>query len=74
MYLLYFNESARTLKLKKAPKHLLDFPYEKEVKKYNENLYICLERKTLKEFAEEMKQQWIEELEQQLEELKNSKI
>lgn len=45
-----------------------------KVQEYNQYWYICTNLKNLKEKAELIKEKWIEELEKEIEEIKNIKI
>jgi len=66
MYTLYHNKPTNTLQVNKAKKALQDLHYTDEVTLFNNNYYLCAKRKPLVEKAEEIKQSWIEECEQQL--------
>jgi hypothetical protein len=66
MYILYFNKSERKIKVSKAHKSLLNLNYTEKVTQYNDCYFYCSERKPLKEKAKEIKQNWIDELEEGL--------
>lgn len=75
MYTLYFDKNKAELKLTKASKGMQKFvKYTEEATRHNSCCYVCLNRKPLKELAESMKQEWINETEDILEKCKNIKI
>lgn len=45
-----------------------------KVTRHNDIIYVCLHRKPLKEKATEIKDQWIKDIEKELEEVKNTII
>ena len=77
MYTLYHDKDNSIIKITKATKamqNLVGRDYTDEVTFYNNNYFLCLLRKPLKEKAIEMKQEWLEEAENRVQLIKNIKI
>ena len=66
MYTLYHDKSMGIIKVKKASKGLQKCTYTDDVTYYNNNYYLCSKRKSLVEKAKEIKQSWVEEIEEKL--------
>lgn len=75
MYTLYFKKKDCTLLIKpiKNDSRLLAQCTD-EVTVFNDCYLLCNDRKKLKQKAEELKEKWIKELEEELQKLKNMKI
>lgn len=74
MYTLYVSKSEKKLEVKKAKKVLQNLEYRDHVTRYNNCYYICLKRAPLMEKAKEIKNNWITELEEELNALKAIEI
>lgn len=74
MYTLYFNRRLKEVKVKKANKGNLKFPYSENVTKYNDCYYTCLTRKPLVEKANEIINDWINEINEELKIIESIKI
>ena len=74
MYILYFNKSERKIKVSKAHKAFLNLNFTDKVAQYNDCYFYCSDRKPLKEKGKEIKQNWIDELEEALFSTKEIKI
>ncbi|MFK4167216.1 hypothetical protein ACI2LM_13300 [Paenibacillus lautus] len=70
MYTLYHSRKEKVIQVKKARKALQDLEYTEEVTRYNDCYYICLKRDPLMQKGREIKEQWIAELEEELNLLK----
>ena len=66
MYTLYHNKRERIIEVKRASKGMSSCTYTDKVERFNECYYTCLKRKPLVEKAKEIKQSWIEELEEEI--------
>lgn len=73
VYTLYIEKPTK-LKVMKARKVLQDLDYTDEIKKYNDNLFYCSNRKPLVDKANEIKEEWIIEIKEQLINIENIKI
>lgn len=75
-YTLLVDWKKKTLKLSKptAGMRTPDVIYTDEIKRYNDSYFICLKRKPLKEKAEQIKAEWIRDLEDQLQTVRDLKI
>lgn len=80
MYQLYVNkkEYGNKYELKVKPLQAAfkkrDFVITDEIMRHNNNYYFCKNRKSLIEKAKQIKQEWINEVEQELGKLKDIKI
>ena len=76
MYNLYFNKEKVELKIKKVSNEgsRLRSNYPSIPTQFNDNYWICLERKPLKEIARRIQTEWRIEAEQRLSAIKNLKI
>ena len=74
MYTLYHDKSKKEIKVSKAKKVFQNLNYTDDVTRYNNCYYICKTKKPLVEKAEEMKRNWIDELEEQLNKLNEIKF
>ncbi|OPH61768.1 hypothetical protein BC351_00570 [Paenibacillus ferrarius] len=76
MYNLYINKTEGKIEIKPLRKVFqnLSSTITEEVTRYNEVYYFCTKKKPLVEFAEQKKQEWIIELENELIKLKNIQI
>lgn len=74
VYTLYFEKSRKILKVTKARVGMSNLVYEEEAKRHNDCYFICLKRKPLVLKAKELQRQWIEELEQEIKEVKAIEI
>ncbi|MGL4801966.1 MAG: hypothetical protein ACRC18_06845 [Cetobacterium sp.] len=74
MYQLWHDKNKQEMLL--APMEVYGHKYiiPGKVTVFNQNHYICDDRKILREFAKELKQKWIEELEYKLEKANQMKI
>ena len=66
MYTLFVSKKERVIEVKKAKKILQDLQYTDEVSRFNDCYWLCAKRKPLIAKANEIKQQWISELEVEL--------
>lgn len=80
---LYHMKDSRVLKIERhdKPKFTVKRTVEKEnqyqndeVVSFNDRYYICKDRKKLKQFALELKDEWIEEAQLKLKQLEDIKI
>lgn len=75
MYELYHSRREKKLEIKPSKnKPFKEDCVINEVATYNDCFYLCSDRKLLKKKAEEIKSEWIEEAEKELEQLKEIKI
>jgi hypothetical protein len=76
MYNLYISRIEGKIEINPLRKvfHNLSDTITNEVTRYNDVYYFCTSRKSLVEFAEQMKQGWINELEDELSKIKNIPI
>lgn len=76
MYNLYFDKKEVELKIKKVTGmgSRLQEEYPVEPKQYNDCYWICLERKPLKELAQQIKSEWLHETETLLEKIKTLNV
>jgi hypothetical protein len=74
MYILYFKRSEKTIKVSKARKTFQHLNFTEEVVRYNDCYYMCANRKPLVEKAQEIKREWILELEDELNSIEQIKI
>jgi hypothetical protein len=74
MYTLYHNKRESIIEVKKATKGMSHCTYTDDVAYYNDCYYLCTKRKPLVEKANEIKQSWIDELEQKLADVAAIKI
>ena len=74
MYSLYHNKEDNEIEVKKAHKALQNVKYKEEITRYNSYYYLCLHRKPLIELANQMREAWIKEYEDKINDLKNLKI
>jgi len=74
MYTLYHRKSERIIEVKKAKKIFQNLEFTEDVKEFNDCYYICSKRKPLVEKANKIKQEWITELENQLQAVKEINI
>lgn len=74
MYTLYFKREDRDIQVRKAKKALQNWNYTEEVTRYNDCYYICSTRNPLVEKAEEIRKEWIAELEENLRKVKELKV
>ena len=72
MYQLYFKKEDFELRVEPLTawaKDITDIP-----KRFNDCIYVCNNRKALRELAKQIKAEWIAELEEKLENAKNIKV
>lgn len=74
MYTLYHNKKSRILEVKKPCVAMQNNTFPDDIAYYNDNYYLCKNRKPLVEKAKEIKQSWIDEVEAELEKIKAIKI
>lgn len=74
MYTLYINKDEKVLKVEKAKKPFCNLNYTDIPTFYNSNYYICENRKPLVELARELKNEWISNLETDLETVRCIKV
>ena len=74
MYSLYHDKEKGIIKVSKTPKAMQDIEHKEEITRYNHCYYLCLYRKPLVELARQMRNEWIKELESQIDNLRNLKI
>lgn len=75
MYTLYVNKMDNKIVVSKASKAMQNAgSYTNEVRQYNLNYLICLDKKPLVEKAKEIKDEWIAEFKSKLEELEGIKF
>lgn len=74
MYTLYVNRKENKIEINKARNIFQHLNYTDEVTRYNDSYYICSKRKSLKDKAKEVHQEWISELEEKLKLVKEIKI
>lgn len=66
MYTLYHNKRDRIIEVKRVTKAMQNFTYTDEITRHNDCYYLCKKRKPLVEKAKEIKQSWVDELEQEI--------
>ena len=71
MYSLYHDKEKGIIKVSKTPRALQDIKHKEEITFYNRCYYLCLHRKPLVELARQMRDEWIKELEGQIDNLRN---
>ncbi|GAA4880326.1 hypothetical protein GCM10023310_70650 [Paenibacillus vulneris] len=76
MYNLYIDKAEGKIEIKPLRKvfYKLKDSITDEVTKYNSVYYFCTQKRPLIEFAEQTKQEWINELENELSRIRNIKI
>lgn len=76
MYQLYYNRERKEIKIKPLEKIFQrdNLLITEELYEYNDCYYFCKSRKILKEKAEEIKVEWIKELEEEINGLKSIEI
>lgn len=74
MYSLYYNKEEGIIRVRKTHAALKNVEHKEEVTYYNDCYYLCLKRKTLIEFARQMRDEWIKEYESKIDDLKSLKI
>lgn len=75
MYTLYVNKTDNKIVVSKASKAMQNAGnYTNEVRQYNLNYLICLDKKPLVEKAKEIRDEWIAEFKSKLEELEGIKF
>lgn len=74
MYSLYYDKEKGIIKVKKTSKILQNVEHKEEVTYYNSCYYLCLYRKPLVELARQMRDEWVEEYEGKINDLKSLKI
>lgn len=76
MFNLYVSKEEGKLEIKPLRKvfaHLIN-DITDEVKQYNHAYYFCAKRKPLLDLAQQLKQEWIEEIETELRRINNIQI
>ena len=74
MFKLYFNKKENKIEISPMGDTLMVTEANDKITLYNEYHYICNDRKSLMEKANEIKSNWIAELEKELNEIKEIKI
>lgn len=74
MYTLYHDKLKLEIKLTNAKKTLQNLNYTDDVTEYNDCYFISKNKKKLKEFGEKIKNNWIIELEEKLNKLKETEL
>ena len=73
-YSLYYNKKTLELIIKPDKYNKIENMSDDKVYYWNENYYYATNRKVLREKANELKEQWIEETEERLNKLKELKV
>lgn len=76
MYNLYHNKEQCVIELRKvrSKERQLQAHYTHEPSRFNDCYYICVNRKPLKELAQQLKEGWIIEAKDRLEKTENIKF
>jgi hypothetical protein len=74
MYTLYYKRFEKAIVVSKAKKVFQTCNFTEEVTRYNDCYFLCSKRKPLIDKANEIKQGWISELEEELSLVKEIKI
>lgn len=75
MFQLYYNRENKKIKISPLKNLMVNTDeLTNEITFYNDNHFVSLDRKVLKSKAEEIKQQWIKEIEEELKQVKEIKI
>lgn len=74
MYTLYHNKKQGIIKISKTTKALQNVEHKEEVTIWNDCCCLCLYRKPLLELGRQMRDEWIKEYEDKINDLKNLKI
>lgn len=74
MYCLYHNKKDGIIKVRKTHTALQGVEHTEDIHCYNSSYYLCLYRKPLVELAVQMREEWIKEYEEKINDLKSLKI
>lgn len=74
MYQLFHDKEKCILEIKPLKDVFKNVKITDELLRYNQNYFFCNNRKSLKEFAERMKQEWIDEAQVRLDAVTQIKI
>ncbi|WP_097026160.1 hypothetical protein [Clostridium peptidivorans] len=75
MFQLYFNKKKKELKIAPLKNLMIDkSKITNEVTRFNDCYFVSLNRKALKDKANAIKEEWIKEVEEELNQFKNLKI
>lgn len=74
MFMLYYKKEKGEIKVSKAKKVFHKEKFTEEPSIYNDCIILCSKKAPLVKAAEEMKNDWVKELEEELEKIKSIKV